>query len=45
MRTGLTSVLSESAARLYERLIVSGGLSLVDHPDLPGTAEAQCHVA
>jgi DNA-binding CsgD family transcriptional regulator len=41
MRTGLTSVLSEQAAGLYERLIVSGGVSLVDHPDLPGTSEAR----
>ncbi len=41
MRTGLTSVLSESAAKLYERLIVSGGLSLVEHPDLSGTHEAR----
>ncbi|MEV4313853.1 LuxR C-terminal-related transcriptional regulator [Actinocrispum sp. NPDC049592] len=41
MRTGLTSVLSESAARLYERLIVSGGLSLREHPDLSGSHEAR----
>lgn len=41
MRTGLTSVLSEQAAGLYERLIVSGGLSLVDHPDLSETSEAR----
>ncbi|TCO45298.1 LuxR C-terminal-related transcriptional regulator [Actinocrispum wychmicini] len=41
MRTGLTSVLSESAAELYERLIASGGLSLSDHPDLPGSAAAR----
>jgi DNA-binding CsgD family transcriptional regulator len=41
MRTGLTGVLSEPAAKLYERLIVSGGLSLIDHPDLPGTVEAR----
>jgi DNA-binding CsgD family transcriptional regulator len=41
MRTGLTSVLSEAAAMLYQRLIASGGLSLVDHPDLPATAEAR----
>src|SRR3954466_13834225 len=34
MKTGLTSLLSEPAAALYERLIVSGGLSLVEHPDL-----------
>lgn len=34
MRTGLTSVLSEPAAKLYERLIVSGSLSLAQHPDL-----------
>ncbi|MBP2326600.1 DNA-binding CsgD family transcriptional regulator [Kibdelosporangium banguiense] len=41
MRTGLTSVLSASAATLYERLIVSGGLSLVEHPDLPASSEAR----
>ncbi|HEV8555772.1 MAG TPA: LuxR C-terminal-related transcriptional regulator [Actinophytocola sp.] len=41
MRTGLTSVLSEPAARLYESLIVSGGLSLIDHPDLPEATEAR----
>ncbi|GAA0906394.1 helix-turn-helix domain-containing protein [Virgisporangium aurantiacum] len=41
MRKGLTSVLSESAARLYEQLIVSGGLSLEDHPDLGTTAECR----
>lgn len=34
MRSGLTSVLSEPAARLYERLVASGGLSLVEHPEL-----------
>ncbi len=41
MRAGLTSVLSEPAARLYERLIVSGGLSLVEHPDLSETPDAR----
>lgn len=41
MRTGLTSVLSEQAAGLYERLIVSGGLSLVDHPELPDSTEGR----
>lgn len=41
MRTGLSSVLSEPAARLYEGLIVSGGLSLVEHPDLSGSTEAR----
>ncbi|HET9139787.1 helix-turn-helix transcriptional regulator [Actinophytocola sp.] len=42
MRTGLTSVLSEQAARLYEQLIVSGSLSLAEQPDLshaPATRE------
>jgi DNA-binding CsgD family transcriptional regulator len=34
MRTGLTSVLSEPAAKLYEQLLVSGGLSLDEHPEL-----------
>ena len=41
MRTGLTSVLSEPAARLYERLIVSGGLSLVEHPELSQAEDAR----
>lgn len=33
MRTGLTCVLSDEAAKLYEQLIVAGGLSLTQHPD------------
>jgi DNA-binding CsgD family transcriptional regulator len=41
MRTGLTSVLTEPAARLYERLIVNGSLSLTDHPDLPAAQETR----
>jgi len=41
MRTGLASVLSEQAAGLYERLIVSGGVSLIDHPDLSESSEAR----
>lgn len=39
MRSGLTSVLSEPAARLYERLIISGGLPLGEDADAPN-AEA-----
>lgn len=41
MRTGLTSVLSETAAKLYERLVASGGLSLVEHPDLDDRADTR----
>jgi DNA-binding CsgD family transcriptional regulator len=41
MRTGLTVVLSEPAARLYESLVASGGLSLVEHPDLSDAAAAR----
>jgi DNA-binding CsgD family transcriptional regulator len=41
MVTGLTSVLSEPAAKLYERLVASGGLSLTDHPDLSGAVETR----
>lgn len=41
MRTGLTSVLSEEAAKLYERLVATGGLSLVEHPDLDDRPDAR----
>ena len=41
MRSGLTGVLSEPAAKLYERLVVSGGLSLVDHAGLDDREEAR----
>lgn len=41
MKTGLTSVLSEPAARLYQRLIASGGFSLIEHPDLSASVEAR----
>jgi DNA-binding CsgD family transcriptional regulator len=41
MRNGLTGVLSEPAAKLYERLVVSGGLSLVEHPGLDDRAETR----
>jgi len=41
VRNGLTSVLSEPAAKLYERLVVSGGLSLVEHPGLDERAESR----
>ena len=41
MRADLTSVLSQRAARLYEHLVASGGLSPVDHPDLSGSAEVR----
>ncbi|MDG6103747.1 helix-turn-helix transcriptional regulator [Dactylosporangium aurantiacum] len=41
MRQGLTGVLSEAAAKLYERLVVSGGLSLVEHPDLDDRPETR----
>jgi DNA-binding CsgD family transcriptional regulator len=37
VRTGLTAVLSEPAARLYERLILTEGISLVDNPELSGS--------
>ncbi len=40
MRNGLASVLSQAAAGLYERLVVSGGLSLTEHPDLDDAAES-----
>jgi DNA-binding CsgD family transcriptional regulator len=41
VKTGLTGVLSESAARLYERLLVSGCLSLAEHPSLPDAQETR----
>jgi DNA-binding CsgD family transcriptional regulator len=41
MRSGLSGVLSEPAARLYEQLIVSGGLSLEQQPDLTGSPAAR----
>lgn len=41
MRGGLTGVLSEAAAKLYERLVVSGGLSLVEHHGLDDAPEAR----
>ena len=41
MRTGLTSVLSDAAAKLYERLVASGGLSLVEHPELDDGADTR----
>jgi hypothetical protein len=41
VRNGLTSVLSEPAAKLYEGLVISGGLSLVEHPDLDERAETR----
>jgi DNA-binding CsgD family transcriptional regulator len=41
VKTGLTSVLSEPAARLYERLLVTGSLSLVEHPNLPDAPETR----
>jgi DNA-binding CsgD family transcriptional regulator len=41
MRAGLRTVLSEPAVQLYEDLVVSGGRSLVDEPDLPGSAAAR----
>jgi DNA-binding CsgD family transcriptional regulator len=37
VRTGLTAVLSEPAARLYERLIRTEGIPLADDPELSGS--------
>jgi len=41
MRAGLTGVLSEQAAKLYEQLIVTGGLLLAERPDLVSTPPAR----
>jgi len=41
LRAGLKTVLSEPAARLYEQLIVSGGLSLADQPELSASDAAR----
>jgi len=41
MGTGLTGVLSEPAAELYKRLIVTGGLSLVEHSAVTSSAAAR----
>lgn len=41
MGNGLAGVLSEQAAKLYESLVVSGGLSLAEHPELDDRPETR----
>jgi DNA-binding CsgD family transcriptional regulator len=41
MRTGLKGVLSEPASHLYERLVVSGGVSIVDNAELVASPAAR----
>ena len=41
MRAGLTGLLSEQAAKLYEQLIVTGGLVLAEHPELGASPPAR----
>jgi DNA-binding CsgD family transcriptional regulator len=37
----VTAPLSEKAARLYENLLVTGGISLIEHADMLGSQETQ----